>query len=480
MKGLLTSVAVAASLMAIDVPAKAVHESPLPRNAERLSHGRFKDIIAYRPDGAPKSFVLFLSGEHGWNARAAEMARVLVDQDAMVVGIDTPGLLQDFDHDGGDCSFPDGDLENLSHWVQAYYHLPTYRAPILVGYSSGAALAFGVLAQSPKDTFSGALSLAFRPQLRTRTPLCKGSGFESRKRADRHGFDFLPPDKLGNPWTVLQGQIDEEYPAKATQDFVSKVPGAELVMLPKVGHGFGVEADWKPQFLAAFSRLAAIDARLSLPPPPTALGDLPVVEVPATGTASDNNTFAIILSGDGGWAGLDQDVAKALSARGIPVVGLDSLRYYWTPRKPEGVAADVDKLVRYYLAHWNRQRVLLIGYSQGADVMPFILNRLPEATRSKLAIGAAMGLGTHAAFEFHVTNWVQDDDSGLPILPEARKITGVPFLCIYGTDETDSLCPQLDPHKVKVVAMKGGHHFGGNYDALAGTILDAAKPLETK
>ena len=89
------------------------------------------------------------------------------------------------------------------------------------------------------------------------------------------------------------------------------------------------------------------------------------------------------MSGDGGWAGLDQDVAAALSAKGIPVVGLDSLRYYWTARTPDGLAADTDRIVRYYLAHFGKRRVLLIGYSQGADVLPFAVNRLPAATRAR-------------------------------------------------------------------------------------------------
>ena len=106
----------------------------------------------------------------------------------------------------------------------------------------------------------------------------------------------------------------------------------------------------------------------ALPPPPATLADLPLVEVPATGTG---DTFAVLLSGDGGWAGLDQDVAAALSTQGIPVVGLDSLRYFWTPRTPDGLAADTDRMIRYYLAHFVKQRVLLIGYSQGADVLPF-------------------------------------------------------------------------------------------------------------
>ncbi len=60
------------------------------------------------------------------------------------------------------------------------------------------------------------------------------------------------------------------------------------------------------------------------------------------------------MSGDGGWAGIDQAVAAALSARGIPVVGLDSLRYYWTARTPSGVASDTDRMIRYYLAHFGK------------------------------------------------------------------------------------------------------------------------------
>ena len=98
------------------------------------------------------------------------------------------------------------------------------------------------------------------------------------------------------------------------------------------------------------------------------------------------------MSGDGGWAGLDKDIAAALAADGIPVVGLDSLRYYWSARTPEGLAADTDRMIRYYLAHLGKQRVLLIGYSQGADVLPFAVNRLPEATRARVRLAAVLGL----------------------------------------------------------------------------------------
>jgi type IV secretory pathway VirJ component len=75
-----------------------------------------------------------------------------------------------------------------------------------------------------------------------------------------------------------------------------------------------------------------------------------------------------------------------------------------------------------------------------------------------------------------MSNWISDDNSGPPTLPEVARIGGMTVLCIYGEDETDSLCPRLDPRKVTVVKLKGGHHFDGDYPALARTIMTSTRP----
>ena len=157
------------------------------------------------------------------------------------------------------------------------------------------------------------------------------------------------------------------------------------------------------------------------------------------------------------------------------MVGIDSLRYFWAPRTPEGTAADVDRIVRYYAASWKKKRVLLIGYSFGADVMPFIVTRLTPEARSLVALAAGMGLSEHAAFEFHLTNWVSNGKEGPETLPEVARIRGIPFLCIYGADEKDTICPKLaSTPSARVVKLPGGHHFNGNYSLLADEILKAA------
>jgi type IV secretory pathway VirJ component len=133
-------------------------------------------------------------------------------------------------------------------------------------------------------------------------------------------------------------------------------------------------------------------------------------------------------------------------------------------------------MIGVYRQLLGRQRVMVIGYSQGADVLPFAINRLRPSLRAQVVLAAVMGMSEHALFEFHVSSWIADDDSGPPTLPEVQRITGMKVLCIYGDQEDDSLCPKLDAGKVTVVKLKGGHHFDGNYAGLAKTILDAAPP----
>lgn len=442
----------------------AVAAAPaLPANALRLNHGRFKDLIVYAPPGKAGSFVLFLSGDAGWDAAAEAQAQKLVRQGAMVTGIDLPKFKANLQADEAQCVFPDGDLENLSHFVQAYTHSANYLAPLLVGIDSGGSLAFAMLAQAPKDTFAGALTLGFCPNFNWRKALCKGSGLEFEQTAA--GVKFKPVSKLGNPWVALQSITDNRCPAGDAASFAAKIIGAASVTLA---------APQDAPFDAAFAKLAAANMAVRTAPSPSALVDLPIVEVPAKPDAPPGDAFAILMSGDGGWAGLDQDIAGALSAAGIPVVGLDSLRYYWSARTPEGLALDTDRMIRYYLARFDKKRVLLVGYSQGADVLPFAVNRLPAASRQAVALTAILGMSEHAVFEFHVANWVSDDNSGPATLPEVNRITDIPVLCIYGEDESDSLCPKLDPNKFIVIKVKGNHHFNGNYAGLAQEIMRAA------
>ena len=49
----------------------------------------------------------------------------------------------------------------------------------------------------------------------------------------------------------------------------------------------------------------------------------------------------------------------------------------------------------------RKQRVLLVGYSFGADVLPFVVNRLPPDLRDRVASVSLLGIDSNAARHLH-------------------------------------------------------------------------------
>jgi type IV secretory pathway VirJ component len=197
---------------------------------------------------------------------------------------------------------------------------------------------------------------------------------------------------------------------------------------------------------------------------------LPLVEVPATRGTSD--TMVVFVSGDGGWAAIDREISKVLAAGGMPVVGLNALQYFWTKRTPESASRDLATIIDTHLARWQKSRVLLVGYSRGADVLPAMITRLPLATRARIRSIALLGPSPRVQFEFHVSDWMRNSAAGLAVKPEVDKLNE-PVLCLSGEDDPDSLCRQLGgrPH-ITVLTLKGAHHFDGGYEKLGRIILE--------
>jgi type IV secretory pathway VirJ component len=439
----------------------------------RVKTARFGTVTVYIPDGTPKSVALFISGDGGWELGVINMARSLTELGAVVIGADVhqylASLAKTAARPGAPCQNLAVDFEALSHQVQKEIGMREYHVPVVVGYSSGATLVYAALVQAPPGTFAGALSLGFcADQDFGGAVLCPGSGPGLRYQPNtQHELVLEPAAGLRQPWIAFQGQKDQVCDPHAVDAFAARSGSAEVVQLPLVGHGFSVPRNWLPQFRAAYTRLATVPAAATPVPRAPDIGDLPLQEVRASGAGDE---FALLITGDGGWAGLDQELAARLAALGVPTVGLNSLKYFWTPRTPEQTAADVARLLRHYLAAWNRQRVLLVGYSFGADVLPFVVNRLPPELRAHIASVSLLGIDDEALFEVSVAEWAGSGSGGLPTRPEVARLTHLPVLCVYGEGESDSICPQLDSAVAREQIGKG-HHFSGAYAALAERIL---------
>ena len=199
--------------------------------------------------------------------------------------------------------------------------------------------------------------------------------------------------------------------------------------------------------------------------------NLPLVEVPAQGTS---DTLVVFVSGDGGWAAIDKSISRVLADNGMPVVGLNALQYFWTKRTPEAASRDLQRILEAYLANWQKARVLMVGYSRGADVLPAMITRLPEELQRKIRLVALLGPSPRVEFEFHMADWLHNSSGGYAVKPEVEKIRSS-VLCLWGEDDKDSLCRDLKGPAINVVTLRGAHHFDGGYEKLAQIILGQLK-----
>lgn len=459
-----SSVPSAAPTAAGSVQTGAITETP-------YRFGAAGAVTIYKAAREPDRFVVFLSGDGGWNLGVVDMARQLARMDATVVGVDIRHYLQAAQAQKGATIYPAGDFSSLSAAAQKALGFARYHRPVVVGYSSGATLAYGTAAQAPTDIFQGAMGLGFCPDLKTVKPLAAGDGGLTHTVDAKLGFIYGPSRKLTTPFVALQGGQDQTCLPAATRAFIAQTANARVVDLPKVGHGYSVPANWAPQFAQAFASLYGPPAR-SLASAEPRLAALPLVELPASG---QSDTMAVFYSGDGGWAGIDKGLASGFSKVGAPVVGYDSLRYFWNRRSPDEAAADLGAVMRHYMAAWGKTKVVLVGYSFGADALPTIVAHLPLDLRTHVRLVALLGLDTDGELEFHPTDWLdQNGPTAYPIAPVLAKLKGVPVVCLYGDQEEDAACPTFAAGLVRPIRLSGGHHFNGDYESVGAAINRAA------
>jgi type IV secretory pathway VirJ component len=207
------------------------------------------EVTVYAPKGEAKGLALFASGDGAWNLGVWDMAHAAVDLGYWVAGFSTPALLKSLENGDGECSDASGLLDHIGDKVRTEFKLPADWRPVLIGYSSGATVMYAALAQAGDSRFAGAMTLGFCPDLIVHKPFCEGAGLTADKQTKPpYGIVFNTVPRVQAPWIVLQGDIDQVCNPPATEAFVKQVQGGQVVILPKVGHGYSVPRNWMPQY----------------------------------------------------------------------------------------------------------------------------------------------------------------------------------------------------------------------------------------
>jgi type IV secretory pathway VirJ component len=418
---------------------------------EVRQEGRLGSVRIFHASDVSAGLVFVFSDRQGWNAGLERAASRIAEAEAVVVGVDLPAYLVGLRESSDGCHYVVAELEDLSHRLEREFGFARYLSPILAGVGAGGVLTYAALAQSPAATVAGAIGVEPAPSLGTRVPLCEGAPASAvSDGAWAYGAHAGLP---GFWWSSAVDGAALAHPAS----------GPEVPVLPPEKSSEGRLAALVE---AALARQAADE---------TGLGDLPLVELPVNGAA---RRMVVIYSGDGGWRDLDKDIADVMARDGTPVVGVDSLRYFWSEKTPETTASDLARILRHYRSLWGTQHVVLVGYSFGADILPFAVTRLPNDLLESVLQISLLAVEHHAPFEISVTGWIGEEGSGPPVLPELQKLDLSRVQCLYGEDEDTTLCTAPELAESERIRTVGGHHFDGDYEGLARRILEGADRRE--
>jgi type IV secretory pathway VirJ component len=382
---------------------------------QTLSFAEFGETALWR--GGDEALVVVLADPRQ-RTRSTLIARVLSLRGYAVAIVDLDRYFAAVAAEAPDCFDATTLLDVYAQQAQQELHFGQFRKPLLIGVGNGAAYLKVLLSQAPAGVFAAGASLDAGAQVALPARPC--------------GMDEL--------WrgTAVPMPVDALRPAAT--------PWADASAA-----GFWSSLLFDPGFLRAGGEGAQ------------AAADLPLIELPRP--ADGGPVLAIVMSGDGGWANIDKDIGSALVEEGVAVIGWNSLRYFWSARTPEVMSADLARVIAHYGTTWHKPRVLLVGFSLGADVLPFMVSRLPPALRETLAGMVLLSPSRTVDFQFHISNWLHSADSS-PHDPAAELvgIGGLRVLCIYGDEDGEGLCPLIESRPgTTVIALPGDHHFDGDY-----------------
>ena len=415
-----------------------------------------------RPQGKVTSEVVLISDVTGWSDKEKAVADKLVANGSLVIGIDYPSFLAslnkyDVNQNDG-CIYIVSDLESLSQQVQRSFADSTYQLPIIAGVGAGGAMALTIAAQTPDATVAGTLAVDPTSGIGLKQELC------------------TPAEKKTDGDMVSFGLQDGALPNPILVTFTSKAPkdGRDHVEEIQKDHPDVQTTDSETDDTYATLEASLADLMKSIDSAKSPLG-LPVDVMETTPT---EDTLAIVYSGDGGWRDIDKEVGSYLQDQGIPVVGVDSLHYFWSERSPQQTADDLARMIQFYTKRFKVKHVVLIGYSFGADVLPASYNRLKQPDKDKIVQMSLLSLSQKVDYVISVMGWLgaSSEGKGGDPINDLKSINPKMVQCVYGKDDDEDVgCPLLKGTGAEVIAMDGGHHFDDDYEALANHIINGLK-----
>lgn len=183
-------------------------------------------------------------------------------------------------------------------------------------------------------------------------------------------------------------------------------------------------------------------------------------------TAGNNDYYVIFLTGNGGYRNLAHFVTNYLNSKQVSVLAINTKKYLWKEKKPAQITCDLESLIDRYNDKWELKKVVLIGYSMGAEVIPFVVNCMEDKYKDELSNIILIGPWQKATFKINLLDYFFEVNKGADIYSELLKMKTKPA-CVICDDNKISICNKDLEGVIDHYLLAGGHHFGGDYAALS-------------
>ena len=219
-----------------------------------------------------------------------------------------------------------------------------------------------------------------------------------------------------------------------------------------------------------FGLVMALMMSLALTSCGYAQGDALPLQV-VTGPVDINKPMVVYITGDGGWNSFSATVAKLLAAKGYPVVALNSKKYFWKKKTAQLAGQALEKMINDYSKAWEREKVILLGYSFGADVLPFGYSYLSENSKRMVQKVVLLSPSGKTDFEIHLSYGMSLGADAQSVVKSINNLLNKPIDLIAGQDEEDFKFSGITNKNCTVIKLPGGHHYDGDEERVVSYII---------
>ena len=198
--------------------------------------------------------------------------------------------------------------------------------------------------------------------------------------------------------------------------------------------------------------------------------NLPIKEWTAN---AHDKPLIFYISGDGGMNKFSTSLCEAFYKKGFDVSALNARSYFWDKKTPEKTADDINNFLTEKLSGRKNQQIVLIGYSFGADVVPFILKGVSKNIDDKILVSFLMASSGNTDFEIHWADiFGSNTKRSMDVVTEINKLTDEKIVIISASDDKTLAVNNITLKRFTHEVLPGGHHFDGDTEEIVKVILN--------